>query len=162
MGRISGGGARQQGRVPKMWSSVPDDILAPDFALPSQLKDIWHKTRAIRPERALALAVLEQSMEDLRKFRFAERRRQQRLYMEAYGWVMSNDRQWPYSFVCLCDQLNLEVEPMRRGLLGDAAPVDCSAEPGMDRRVEKKSAPVETQVTEHVSSDSSVQHYQAA
>jgi len=131
MGRISGGGAKQQGRVPKMWSSVPDDILAPDFALPTQLKDIWHKSRAIRPERALALSVLEQSMEDLRKFRFADRRRQQRLYMEAYRWVMSNDREWPYSFVCLCDQLGLEVEPMRRGLLGDAAPADCSAEPGL-------------------------------
>ncbi len=131
MAKISGGATKQQGRVPKMWSSVPDDILAPDFALPSQLKDIWHKSRAIRPERALALSVVEQSMEDLRKFRFADRRRQQRLYMEAYRWVMSNDRAWPYSFVCLCDQLDLEVEPMRRGLLGDAAPVVCSAEPGM-------------------------------
>lgn len=161
MGRISGG-AKQQGRVPKMWSSVPDDILAPDFALPSQLKDIWHKSRAIRPERALALAVLEQSMEDLRKFRFADRRRQQRLYMEAYRWVMSNDREWPFSFVCLCDQLNLEVEPMRRGLLGDAAPVDCSAEPGMARRSARPAQPVaEPAVAEHVSSDSRVE-YQAA
>lgn len=157
MARISGGAAKQQGRVPKMWSSVPDDILAPDFALPSQLKDIWHKSRAIRPERALALAVLEQSMEDLRKFRFADRRRQQRLYMEAYRWVMSNDREWPYSFVCLCDQLGLEVEPMRRGLLGDAAPAECSAEPGMvpARRSVATASP------EHTASDSNV-HNQAA
>lgn len=160
MGRISGG-AKQQGRVPKMWSSVPDDILAPDFALPSQLKDIWHKSRAVRPERALALAVLEQSMEDLRKFRFADRRRQQRLYMEAYRWVMSNDRAWPFSFVCLCDQLNLEVEPMRRGLLGDAAPVDCSAEPGVVRRRESGASEAAPAAAEHVSSDSNVE-YQAA
>jgi len=126
---ISAGGGKQQGRVPKMWSSVPDDILTPDFALPSQVNDIWHRTRAVRPERALALAVLEQAMEDLKKYRYAPRRRQQRLYMEAYRWVMSNDREWPYSFVCLCDQLGLEVEPLRRGLLGDAAPAVCSADP---------------------------------
>lgn len=133
---ISGGGAKQQGRVPKMWSSVPDDILTPDFALPSQVNDIWHRSRAIRPERALALAVLEQAMEDLKKYRFAPRRRQQRLYMEAYRWVMSNDREWPYSFVCLCDQLGLEVEPLRRGLLGDAAPAVCSVEPEQPEHVQ--------------------------
>jgi hypothetical protein len=160
-----------------MWSSVPDDILAPDFALPSQLKDIWHKTRAIRPERALALAVLEQSMEDLRKFRFADRRRQQRLYMEAYRWVMSNDGSWPYSFVCLCDQLGLEVEPMRRGLLGDAAPVACSADPwirdGMAesavqepvsesvRAAQHVNASETSRSREHVASDSNVEHQAA-
>jgi hypothetical protein len=122
-----------------MWSSVPDDILTPDFALPSQVNDIWHRTRAIRPERALALAVVEQAMEDLKKFRFAPRRRQQRLYMEAYRWVMSNDYQWPYSFVCLCDQLDLEVEPLRRGLLGDAAPAVCAVEP-VDRPEHEQAA----------------------
>jgi hypothetical protein len=150
-----------------MWSSVPDDILAPDFALPSQLKDIWHKSRAIRPERALALAVLEQAMEDLRKFRFADRRRQQRLYMEAYRWVMSNDGSWPYAFVCLCDQLGLEVEPMRRGLLGDAAPAACSADPWMrhetTRAPQQMPAPEQESVPgrEHVGADSNVEHQAA-
>jgi hypothetical protein len=105
-----------------MWSGVSDDILVPEAALPAQFADIWHKTRAITPERALALAVLWEAVADLGKFRFAARRRQQRLYWEAYNWVTSDDRSWPFSFANLCDTLNLTVEPVRKQLLGEMAP----------------------------------------
>jgi hypothetical protein len=105
-----------------MWSGVSDDILVPDAALPSQFDEIWHKTRAISPERALALAVMWEAVLDLDKYRFAVRRRQQRLYWEAYQWVTSNDRSWPFAFVNLCDALSLTVEPVRKQLLGEMLP----------------------------------------
>lgn len=105
-----------------MWSGVSDDILVPDSALPSQFDDIWHKTRAITPERALALAVMWEAVLDLEKFRFAVRRRQQRLYWEAYEWVTGSDRSWPYSFLNLCDILGLAPEPVRKQLLGEMVP----------------------------------------
>jgi hypothetical protein len=105
-----------------MWSGVSDDILVPEAALPAQFAEIWHKSRAISPERALALAVLSEAVVDLDKFRFATRRRQQRLYWEAYEWVASDDRIWPFSFANLCDALNLTVEPVRKQLLGAMAP----------------------------------------
>ena len=108
--------------VPHMWSSVPDDLLIPDAALPSQFQDIWHHTRAISPERALALAMLEQAVLDLHRYRFAKRRRQQRLYMEAYKWVASDDREWHFSFVNLCEALEFSPERLREQLLGDAVP----------------------------------------
>lgn len=106
-----------------MWSGVSDDILVPDAALPSQFDEIWHKTRAISPERALALAVMWEAVLDLDKYRFAARRRQQRLYWEAYEWITSNERSWPFAFVNLCDALGLTVEPVRRQLLGEMLPV---------------------------------------
>jgi hypothetical protein len=102
-----------------MWSGVSDDILVPEAALPAQFHDIWHKTRAVTPERALALAVLWEAVLDLDKYRFAQRRRQQRLYWEAYQWVTSDDRSWPYSFANLCDTVGLTVEPVRQQLLGE-------------------------------------------
>jgi hypothetical protein len=105
-----------------MWSGVSDDILVPDAALPSQFDEIWHKTRAISPERALALAVMWEAVLDLDKYRFAARRRQQRLYWEAYEWITSNERSWPFAFVNLCDALGLTVEPVRRQLLGEMLP----------------------------------------
>ena len=105
-----------------MWSGVSDDILVPDAALPSQFDEIWHKTRSINPERALALAVMWEAVLDLDKYRFATRRRQQRLYWEAYEWVTSNERAWPFAFVNLCDALGLTVEPVRRQLLGEMLP----------------------------------------
>lgn len=116
------GGA--SGRVPKMWSSVPEDVLIPEAAIPSQFRDIWHRSRAISPERALAIAVLEQAVFDLHKYRFAKRRRHQRLYMEAYKWVASDDQSWPYSFVGLCDALDLAPEWLRPRLLNETGIVE--------------------------------------
>ena len=108
--------------VPKMWSGVlPEELLIPEPALPVQFKEIWHRSRAISPERALILAVLWQAADDLQKHRFARRRQHQRLYMEAYEWVASEDRRWPYSFVNLCELLALSPEALREGLLGDAS-----------------------------------------
>jgi hypothetical protein len=105
-----------------MWSGVSDDILIPEAALPTQFGDIWHKTRAITPERALALAVVWEAVLDLGKYRFAKRRRQQRLYWEAYEWVTADDRAWPFSFVNLCDILGLTPDPVRKQLLGEMLP----------------------------------------
>src|SRR5262244_2360813 len=121
MARNSGGAGMRRG-VPRMWSGVSDDILIPEAALPSQFGDIWHKTRAVTPERALALAVMWEAVLDLSKYRFAPRRRQQRLYWEAYQWVTSDDRSWPFSFCNLCDSLNLTVEPVRKRLLDVMVP----------------------------------------
>ena len=102
-----------------MWSGVSDDILVPEAALPTQFDDIWHKTRTISPERALALAVLWEAVLDLSKYRFAKRRRQQRLYWEAYDWVNSDDRAWPFAFANLCDAIGLSVESVRVQLLDE-------------------------------------------
>ncbi len=109
------------GSVPKMWSGVPEDLLVPEAALPSQFHDIWHRSRAISPERSLALAVLSQAMIDLQKYRYAKRRRQQRLFMEAYEWVGSEDRSWPFSFTNLCEYLDLPVDPLRQRLIEGTA-----------------------------------------
>jgi hypothetical protein len=105
-----------------MWSGVSDEALVPDAALPTQFADIWYRSRAISPERALALAVLQEAVVDLEKYRFAKRRRQQRLFWEAYQWVASNDRHWPFSYVNLCELIGMEPESARRQLLGEMAP----------------------------------------
>jgi hypothetical protein len=124
--------------VPKMSSViVPEDVLAPEPALPAQFHEIWHRTRFITSERALALSVMWQAIIDLRKFRFARRRRQQRLYMEAYLWVASNERSWPYSFVNLCEVLNLTPEATREQLLGEMAPQTGAAERDLSSEVEE-------------------------
>ena len=42
--------------------------------------------------------------------------------MEAYLWVDSDEQSWPYSFVNLCEVLNLSPEPTREKLIGAMAP----------------------------------------
>jgi len=103
-------------------TAVLEKILGPEPALPSQFGDVWYHSRNITPERQLALSVLWQAVLDLRKFRYARRRRQQRFYMEAYAWVASDAREWPYSCANLCDALGISVVALRRRLLEDWAP----------------------------------------
>jgi len=102
---------------PRMWTGIPENVIEEDFALPAQFHRMWHQSRAISAERSLAYAVLWQALFDLQKFRFAERRRQQRLFWEAYDWVSSDDRTWPYSFGSLCETLGIDVNAARASLL---------------------------------------------
>jgi hypothetical protein len=96
---------------------LSEDLLTPEQILPVQFQDLWHRSKTLTPERVLAAAVLWQAAMDLQKFRYAPRRKKQRLYREAYQWVASNDHAWPYSFVNLCDTLSVSVQCLRRELL---------------------------------------------
>ena len=109
--------------VPKMSPVViSDELIASEPALPVQFHDVWHRTRYVSPERALLLAVVWQAVIDLQKYRFATRRRQQRLYMEAYRWAASDDRRWPYAFRNVAELLDVAPDRLRVQLLGDVAP----------------------------------------
>lgn len=98
------------------------DLMSPSVVRPVQFQDIWHRSRARTSEQQLALAVLQQAVLDLQKFRYARRPRRQRLYMEAYQWVAADDFIWPFSFVNICHMLNLSPEALRAELLKDVAP----------------------------------------
>lgn len=100
-----------------MWFGNAEDVLVPMAMRPVQFQEIWSRSRAVSGERGLALAVVQEALDDLARYRFARRRRPQRLYAEAYAWVASDDRSWPYSFVNLCEVLGLAVEPIRRRVL---------------------------------------------
>jgi len=95
-------------------------FIAPELTLPVQFRDLWHGSRVSSPEMILAVTVLGQAANDLRSFRFARRCSEQRLYLDAYQWVASSDRTWPYAFLNLCDILHLSVSRVRAQLLGDA------------------------------------------
>ena len=115
--------------VPKMSPVViSDELIASEPALPVQFHDVWHRTRYVSPERALVLALVWQALIDLQKYRFSSRRRQQRLYMEAYRWVASDDRKWPYAFRNVAEMLDVAPDRLRAQLLGDAAPLRIAAD----------------------------------
>jgi hypothetical protein len=106
-----------------------DELLKPEVTTPEQFQAMWHGGRPITPERALVIVVLWQAAGDLRKFRFARSRKQQRLYMEAYKWVASDDRNWPYSFVNLCETLDLSPQYLRAGMLEGRVPATKAESP---------------------------------
>jgi hypothetical protein len=61
------------------------------------------------------LAVLEDAVEMYRKHCGSQGRNRQ-LFLDAEGWIDDDDRTWVFSFLNLCDVLDLDGEYLRRGL----------------------------------------------
>ena len=69
----------------------------------------------------LAAGVLKQAGQDLRRFHRAPSAIERELYLDAYRWVISDDCSWPFSFLNVCQLLNLAPESLRQELLTDAS-----------------------------------------
>jgi hypothetical protein len=67
--------------------------------------------------RALMLAVLEDAVRCVEKGRWCSHSRARRLGAEAEAWVRCERREWPFSFVNICEVLGFDVDAMRAHLL---------------------------------------------
>jgi hypothetical protein len=67
----------------------------------------------------LAAGILKQAGLDLRRFHDATRQIEREFYLDAYRWVISDDCSWPFSFLNVCQVLNLAPETVREEVLGD-------------------------------------------
>jgi hypothetical protein len=66
----------------------------------------------------LAAGVLKQATQDLRRFHGATSAIERELYFDAYRWLTSDDCSWPFSFLNVCELLDLAPETVREDLLG--------------------------------------------
>jgi hypothetical protein len=71
--------------------------------------------------RELASGILEQAVQDLRRFQGATSAIERELYRDAYRWVISDDSSWPCSFLNVCQLLKVAPEILRQDLLGDGS-----------------------------------------
>jgi hypothetical protein len=71
------------------------------------------KVNSTEPERALAAGVLRQATSDLRRFRASEDAVGREMYWDARSWFVSNDTDWPYSFLNVCESLGISPENIR-------------------------------------------------
>jgi hypothetical protein len=69
--------------------------------------------------RELASGILEQATLDLRRFHGATSAVEREFYLDAHRWVTSDDCSWPFSFLNVCQTLNLTPEAVREEVLGD-------------------------------------------
>jgi hypothetical protein len=70
-------------------------------------------------QKDLASGVLKQATQDLRRFRNPTSGVERELYFDAYHWFASNDYTWPFSFLNVCQLLDLDPEAVREEQLGD-------------------------------------------
>jgi hypothetical protein len=82
--------------------------LLPQAVLPCQ----FAPAHTQQPEKRLMLAVLKDALDVLRH-REAVRDCVPRLRAQAESWVPSDDRAWPFSFLNICQALDLDVGRLR-------------------------------------------------
>jgi hypothetical protein len=70
-------------------------------------------------QKELAAGILKQAALDLRRFHEATSAVEREFYLDAYRWVMSDDYSWLFSFLNVCQSLNLAPETVREEVLGD-------------------------------------------
>jgi len=76
-----------------------------------------YRCEASRKE--LAAEILKQASLDLRRFHGAESEVEREFYLDAYCWIVSDNCSWPFSFLNVCQALNLAPETVRQEVLGD-------------------------------------------
>src|SRR6266576_2288558 len=72
-------------------------------------------------QKDLAAGVLKQAAQDLRRFNGATSAVERELYLDAYSWITSDDCAWPFSFLNVCQLLNLAPDVVRLELSADAS-----------------------------------------
>ena len=70
-------------------------------------------------QKDLAAGILKQAKQDLRRFRNPTSGVERELYFDAYHWFTSDDYTWPFSFLNVCQLLDLDPEAVRGEMLGD-------------------------------------------
>jgi hypothetical protein len=88
--------------------AVIDDLMAGGGLLPTQLPVATN----LSPEKKLAAAVFASALIEIRDHHGNPAHR--RGVAEAIEWVQSDDGEWPFSFLRICDVFDLEPEWVRR------------------------------------------------
>jgi len=110
LNQSTGNGARRLGR--------PPNFLPLDFepVLPAQWGAERGHNAALQPEKRLMLAVLIDAIELVLPDGGAVNARKAKLIRRAAEWICSNDREWAFSFVNICEALGVEPARLRKGI----------------------------------------------
>src|SRR5512141_2804831 len=92
-------------------------LFQPDILLPSQFFVTLRRKGPQEPERRLVVAILEDAVECFHKHLFARDYKARQLFEDAEMWILSEDRDWPFSFENICELLDLNPQYLRRGLV---------------------------------------------
>lgn len=89
----------------------------PETVMPAQLFDAAIGAN-LQPEKRLMLAVLEDAVALYQRHLLSTRPHERQDFDETTAWIWSEDRMWPFSFLNVCDHLDLNADRIRGGLTG--------------------------------------------
>ena len=99
--------------VDRYLSGVPIGMLQPNVILPSQH---FGARKPLAPEQRLMIAVVQDAINCIEKYRFATGHRGRRLFDEVTKWLGAKETDWPYSFESICQVLGLDADAVRHRL----------------------------------------------
>jgi hypothetical protein len=88
----------------------------PDILLPAQYYGALRRRQFLGGEKLLAFTLLEQSIEDYKRYLNSSTRRGQKRFREAEEWINRRDELWLFSFDNVCAALDIDPQYMRGGL----------------------------------------------
>lgn len=92
-------------------------LFQPDTMLPAQFYAAALRRRgALKPERRLIIAILQDAIECYQKNLFAREGKARQLFTDAEEWINSEDRSHYFSYENICEILEMNPEFVRRGL----------------------------------------------
>ena len=94
----------------------PFGLFEPDALLPAQFYAAFRGGSAVRGEKRLMLAVLQDALDCYQKYAFAKDGHGRQLFADADTWVSSEDRDWYFSFENICETLDINPAYLRRGV----------------------------------------------
>ena len=97
-------------------ASAREVDLEPVSVLPCQFDDRLFGTVRLHGEKRLQLAVLEDAVLTFHRFFGVDGTRARRLLAEVEDWFTSDEANGPFTFVTICDTLNLDPDYIRGGL----------------------------------------------
>jgi len=88
-------------------------LFQPYVILPAQH---FNSPRMRSPEQRLMMAVLDDAVRCVAKYRFLTDTRGRRLFHEAKQWLLATEPHWPYSFERICAALDIDPGAVRHRL----------------------------------------------
>ena len=91
-------------------------LFEPDALLPAQFYAAFRGGSAVRGEKRLMLAVLQDALECYQKYAFTKDVHGHQLFAEADEWISCEDRNWYFSFENICETLEINPAYLRQGV----------------------------------------------
>jgi hypothetical protein len=87
-----------------------------DTSMLEQYLDTFRRGEHLEAEKLLLAAILEDAVQEYRKYSRAHDPNGKKRFREAEEWIMCGGNDWIFSFDNVCDLLGLDPEYVRRGL----------------------------------------------
>ena len=101
--------------ITNIGSSGLGHLLAGGNVLPAQYSGRRGNPKI--PELHLVLMILQDAVDCFQKYLFASTAEKRREFDDAERWILSNDREWPFSFNNVCSLLDINQDYLREGLI---------------------------------------------